>query len=150
MDTRTNTTSTDTEPIPFVLFFDHGGVAETGWTKNGERHGQFTQYFDNGFPESKPCWKEGKLDGLCEEYYDTGTIKHRINFKDDEVDGIKIDYYPNGSVKEITYNDQGTIIDFMRFFENGWFKERSHKKGNDCSATEYKENGENWFRCQEL
>lgn len=83
----------------FQLYTDDGILLDSGYFKDGERHGLTEQYYLNGSLKIKANYNQGKKNGICENYYDNGIPYQIGEYQNGKRTGTIKQFYPDGSLQ---------------------------------------------------
>ena len=88
--------------------------------KNKVRHGLYKEFYENGRPKLVKHYVDGVLDGKEESYDSDGAIAQIFNYSRGKKIGKAEIFYASGKIMEYQYyNNQGHLVDFERFNEDG-------------------------------
>lgn len=91
-------------------------------TSDGIMHGEMSEYFASGELKSEMIWTYGTMSGDYIEYYKNGKVKKRGTYLGNVPLDIFKYFYPDGNIEHIEVYQEGMVVDFMYYDEEGNLK----------------------------
>ncbi len=119
-------------------------VREVPYNEAGQIHGIVREWYPNGDFKLEIRYKNGKKDGPFKENNNFFKSLTEGNFKDNKIIGSVKTHNENGVlIKENIYDDKGTLLKTISWYDNGQKKDETDYKEDGYRAKSYAEYYEN-------